>query len=108
LPFAPDAVFNLGFDLKQELGGSIIDLSMQNQYNTGFYGAPDNFQKQDAFDLLGATLSVKPRGTRLTISAFANNLLNKAVANFLSSGTTGQLIAFDPPRTYGVKLETEF
>ena len=108
LPFAPDAVFNLGVDFKQEVAGSTVDVSIQNQYNTGFYGQPDNFLKQDAFDLLGATIGVKPRGTKLTISAYANNLLNKAVADFLSSGTTGQTIAFDAPRTYGIRLETEF
>ena len=108
LPFAPDAVFNLGVDFKQEVAGSMVDLSIQNQYSTGYFGQPDNFLKQDAYDLLGATFSVKPRGTKLTISAYASNLLNKAVADFLSSGTTGQTIAFDPPRTYGIRLATEF
>jgi iron complex outermembrane receptor protein len=108
LPFAPDAVFNLGVDLKQDVAGSMVDLSIQNQYNNGFFGQPDNYLRQDAYDMLGATLSVKPRGTRITVSAYANNLLNKAVADFLSSGTTGQTIAFDPPRTYGIRLATEF
>jgi outer membrane receptor protein involved in Fe transport len=108
LPFAPDAVFNLGVDLKGEVSDTPVELSVQNQYNTGYYGQPDNYLKQGAYDLLSATLSVKPRGTPLTISAYGSNLLNKAVAVFLSSGTTGQTIAYGAPRTYGMRLAVKF
>ena len=108
LPFAPDAVINLGADYKQEIPTGVLELSLQNQVNTGYYGQPDNFIKQKAFDMLNATLTYRPSGGRYYASFFATNILNEHVRDFINSSTTGQTVAYDPPFLFGGRVGVNF
>lgn len=108
LPFAPDAVINVGVDLKHDFSFGGIELSLQEQYNSGYYGSPDNFLKQADFDMLSGTLTYRPAGSSFYFSVFSTNMLNVHVAEFLNSATTGQTIAFGPPLLFGVRAGVKF
>ena len=108
LPFAPDATASLGIDYKRTIGPGRADLFVNDLYNTGYYGQPDNFLHQGAFHQLNASLQYQPDNNPLTFKLYARNIVNNHVAEFLSVGTTGTAVSFEAPATYGFTVGVKF
>lgn len=87
-----------------------IDLSVDGNYNSGFYWDPDNFLKQKSFFLLGASASYTFPGENLSIRGWAKNLTNKKHYNGQSeqSANFGNPASPAEPRTYGVSVGLNF
>lgn len=108
LPFAPDVTASLGLDYKTSLAGGDLDLFVNDLYNSGYYGQVDNFLRQGAFHQLNASVQFRPAHSALSIKAYARNLTNAAVAEFLAISSTGPAVSYQAPRTYGVTLAVKF
>ena len=108
MPFAPDATASLGIDYKHVVGPGRADLFVNDLYNTGYFGQPDNFLHQGAFHQLNASLQYQPDSSPLTFKLYARNILNNNVADFLVVGTTGVAASFEPPATYGFTVGVKF
>ena len=108
LPFAPDATASLGIDYKRTVGPGRADLFINDLYNTGYYGQPDNFLHQGAFHQLNASLQYAPDRSPLTFKLYAKNILGSHIAEFLSVSTTGTAASFEAPTTYGFTVGARF
>ena len=108
LPFAPDATASLGIDYKRTIGPGRAELFINDLYNTGYYGQPDNFLHQGAFHQLNASLQYQPDNSPLTFKVYARNILGYHVAEFLSVASTGTAASFESPTTYGFTVGVKF
>ncbi len=108
LPFAPSATASLGIDYKHVVGPGRADLFVNDLYNPGYYGQPDNFLHQGALHQLNASLQYQPDASPLTFKLYARNILNNNIADFLVVGTTGVAASFEPPATYGFTIGIKF
>ena len=108
LPFAPDATASLGIDYKHAVGPGRADFFVNDLYNTGYYGQPDNFLHQGAFHQLNASLQYQPDNSPLTFKLYARNIVDNRVAEFLAIGTTGPAVSFEAPATYGFTVGVKF
>ena len=108
LPFAPDATASLGIDYKHDIGPGRADLFVNDLYNSGYYGQPDNFLHQGSFNQLNASLGYQPNNLPISFKLYARNILDKKVAEFLVVGTTGVAASFAAPATYGFTVSVKF
>lgn len=83
------------------IGGSIV--------HTGeFYWEPDNRATQDAFSLVNARLEWTRPDDALRIYLFGKNLTNEEYTQYFGGGTSGDMVAPQPPRTLGLGAELRF
>ena len=108
LPFAPDATLNLGVDYKHDIFNGRADLFINDLYDTGYYGQPDNFAHQGAFHQLNASLQYQPNSNPLSFKLYARNITNAGIADFLSVSGTGASASYEPPATYGFTVGYKF
>ena len=108
LPFAPDATASLGIDYKRTVGPGRADLFINDLYNTGYYGQPDNFLHQGAFHQLNASLQYTPDNSPFTFKLYAKNILGTHIAEFLAVSTTGTAASYEAPTTYGFTVGVKF
>ena len=108
LPFAPDATASLGIDYKRTVGPGRADLFINDLYNTGYYGQPDNFLHQGAFHQLNASLQYTPDNSPFTFKFYAKNILGTHIAEFLAVSTTGTAASYEAPTTYGFTVGVKF
>ncbi|WP_375383160.1 TonB-dependent receptor [uncultured Sphingomonas sp.] len=108
LPFAPDATASLGIDYKHDIGPGRADLFVNDLYNSGYYGQPDNFLHQGSFNQLNASLGYQPNNSPISFRLYARNILDKKVAEFLVVGSTGTAASYAAPATYGFTVGIKF
>ncbi len=108
LPFAPSASISLGFDYKMNVGNGSADLVINDLHRTGFFAQVDNYLTQSASDMLNGSLTWKPASKSYSVQLWANNMLDKTIAEYLAVSTVGQLVSYQAPRTFGVRFGVEF
>ena len=109
LPFAPTGSASLGFDYKFHLASAgTTDLVLNDLYSTGFYGQVDNYLRQPGYHMLNGSLNWKPLNGNFNVMLWANNMLNRNVATYLQAATAQQIVQYQPPRTFGVRLGVQF
>jgi iron complex outermembrane recepter protein len=109
LPYAPNAVANLGLVHEMSFADGVLKSSIIGYYSTKYYAQVDNFESQKAYASLNGSILWEGR-SGASVKFWANNITNQIVmANATDSAPTGQhLISYEPPRTYGVTLGYKF
>jgi iron complex outermembrane recepter protein len=109
LPFAPSFTLSLGANYKMSLDRSAFTFDVTNYLNSGYFAEPSNYLRQPAYDYLNASLSWSPDDSGLTLKAFANNLLDKAVATQIGTSSFEYFETYaNPPRVYGFSVTYKF
>lgn len=74
------------------------------------YWDPTNAPRlaEEAHTLVNGEISWSPPRARYRFSLWGTNLLNEAVATTISSATVAERIAYDRPRSYGVRARVDF
>lgn len=108
LPITPDATFNLIADYRHPLPAGSLGVNVTYLYSTRYVFTPDNILYQPSYSLVNATLSWTAPGEHFVVSLWGKNLGNKVVADGLISSTIGSLATYQPPRTYGFRMEAKF
>jgi outer membrane receptor protein involved in Fe transport len=109
LPFAPEFTGNIGATYTQSYQWGTLDLNVTNAYTARQFYSEDNFLPQKAYDYLNTSLGWTSTDGHLSATLWGRNLLNKAVAGFLTSGALGYSADYsNPPRTYGFTLIYRF
>jgi iron complex outermembrane recepter protein len=109
LPYSPTFTYLLGVDytIPSKIGS--FTLNLNDSYNSGFYGEPDNRLRQQSFHFLNSSVAWKANDGHTTVRVYGNNLLNRAVANQFNSQNIGYIADFSsPPRIYGIKAQYDF
>lgn len=111
-PISPRSTLSLNSVYTIPLTSGSLALSANAYYNSGFFHEPDNLLKQDDYILLNASIRWEVNESGLAVVVWGNNLTNRAVAAsgaVQAYGTFGlPRYAYEPPRTYGVRLEAKF
>lgn len=111
LPFASDAVVNVGlfYDVTTSIGD--IDANVNLTWNDGFTFEPSEVVKSGSFEELNATLGWTLKNASTRISIFGRNITNSKIPRTLVTGANpGGYVAveYSPPRTYGVAISHKF
>jgi iron complex outermembrane receptor protein len=109
--YAPDWSFNLGVDQTIATGfgefTAIIDTRYRADRVIGFNYLPTEDGGDDF--TIDASLSFEPDSVPLTVTAFVRNLTNEAIPSVYQVGAGNVAsAAYEPPRTYGLRLGYEF
>jgi iron complex outermembrane receptor protein len=105
---APDATFNVVVDYTIPTSAGEFGIAAGYFYKDRFFWEPDNRLAQDSYGLLNANLSWRFSDGRYRVYVFGKNLTNEEYSQFVSGGTLGDVVAAEPPRTYGVGFDLNF
>lgn len=109
LAFAPKITYNLGATYSKELDSGRIDLNVNDAYSSSYFLSESNFLAQKSYHLLSTSLTWTSSDDRVSLSLWGRNLLDKAVATFLTNGALGySLDIANPPRTFGGTVTLRF
>ena len=108
IPYAPDAVFNVGPTYNLPVGNGNITFSADFSYNSGWYSGAENFLRQPSYSVINArVLWTPPAASHLDVTVWGKNLGNKAYSTYFITqvnpyGLDEETLA--PPRTYGITV----
>ena len=115
LPQSPKFTITLGYDHVFELGNAgTITASAYSRFKSEYFTTIFNYRsgEQEAFTQTDLSLKYQPLSEVWNIQAFVRNLEDEqplAYANFVSAGPDDNFdLAFQAPRTYGVRVGVEF
>ena len=108
LPFTPTTTFNVGGTYKTTVGFGTLTLAADYFRTARFFAAPDNNLRQDAYDILNASLTWTSSNDHFSVKVFGKNLGNTVYATSLIVGSQGPTISTGAPRTYGVTAGYKF
>ena len=110
IPFAARFTLNVGATYKFDVAGANFALNVNNVHNSGYFFEPDNVLRQKPFDLLNASLTWTSPNEKVEVTAFARNILDKAVFAQQSSTGNGRQADFggNPPFTFGASAKVKF
>ena len=66
-----------------------VNLNATYNHNDGFYSEADNLRRQPAYNLVNASVSFSPSGSRVTVRGWVKNLTNDAVVTLLAGTAFG-------------------
>ena len=110
VPFSSRFSGNLALNYSKPISSGTIDASFTVYHNSGYHTEPDNVLHQRSFEYLNARIGWTAPQDRFSVALFARNLLDRAVATQLFTTTAwGRLADYtNPPRTFGVAVNTKF
>lgn len=100
LPQAPDISGSINFDYRADVAGGKLQLNVNELVNSGFYFAPNNEDKQNAYGLTNASITFS-KGA-YTFRIWAKNLLDKIYPLSVNQSPTSVAASYAAPRTIGV------
>lgn len=104
----PDFTFNLTLNHELELAGGKLNSNINWSYNSGFYWAVDNRQKQPKFNIVNAQMMWTAPEERWNIRGWVRNLTDRKYLLTLNENGSGDIATPAPARTYGVSLGFHF
>jgi iron complex outermembrane receptor protein len=101
---------DLGADYRfEDVFGGAVKLSINYQYDSGFFFEADNVVRQPSFSEVGASAKWISEDGRYSVKVWGNNLNNAVVGDFVATETFGaHVIGYTPPRTFGGTLGYAF
>jgi iron complex outermembrane receptor protein len=107
-PNAPELTASIGASYTLQFGESgQARFSALYSYNDGYVFEPDNIAREDGYELLNASLELRPV-SKYGVELWVRNLTDTDYAVQKLTTSTGTTIALGAPRTYGVNLKFDF
>jgi iron complex outermembrane receptor protein len=109
--YSPEWTINLGVELTVRVAFGEFTGSVQGRYRSdrviGFHQLPTGNTGDDT--TIDASLSFRPHDLGLTVTGFVRNLTNEAIRSTYQIGAGNVTSsAYEPPRTYGLRVGYEF
>src|SRR5882757_175739 len=108
LAYVPDLTANIGPAYTIPVSGGSITLEANYYYNSGWYPEADNFLHQKHYNLVTASIGWTSADERYWVRAWGKNLTDAAAATQIASSFLSTVIAYQPPRTYGLEAGVKF
>jgi iron complex outermembrane recepter protein len=108
IPFTPDWSATVSADYEVPVSFGKVTLSGTWNHSDGFFTAPDNIRYQEPYDLVNTSIRVENESGGLYASLWGRNMLDEAVAIYITGATVGGVAQYQPPRTYGVTVGAKF
>lgn len=109
LPYSSKLTYNIGVDYEIPISDGTITLNANDNYNSGYFVEADNRLRQGSYHVLNASIVWAASGSRYSVRAFINNILNEAYVS--QAGSVGFSYIADysnPPRVIGGSLQVAF
>ncbi|MDB5724065.1 MAG: TonB-dependent receptor [Novosphingobium sp.] len=109
MPFAPKFAASIGATYTLPVGEhGELRTSLLLNHNSGYYFEPDNFRRQQSFDIVNASLEYRPM-PKFGIELWAKNLTDAGYSvQQLSTAPFVVLETMGAPRTYGINAKFDF
>lgn len=109
--YSPEWTINLGIEQTLTVAFGQFEGSVQGRYRSdrviGFHQLPTGNTGDDT--TIDASLSFRPDDLGLTVTGFVRNLTNEAIKSTYQIGAGNVTSsAYEPPRTYGLRVTYEF
>jgi iron complex outermembrane recepter protein len=109
LPFSPNFTYSLGLSYEVPTSFGKITLNANDNYNSGFFGEPDNRLRQKSYHFLNASVALASLDDRFEVRGFINNILNEAVQSQMVTAPWGYEADYsNPPLTVGASIKLGF
>jgi iron complex outermembrane receptor protein len=104
----PFTQVNAGFDFRVPVGSGEIGLTGKAAYMGRQYWDTFNLFPEPSRVMVGGEISWRPNASNLSLSLWGDNLLDEtySLTRVISGTATNQVLA--KPRTFGVRVSTEF
>lgn len=107
-PNAPDFTGSLGATYIIPFGAEgEVRSSLLYSYNDGYYFEADNRARQDNYELINASVEVRPI-RNFGVEVWGRNLTNELYAVQKITTGTGVAVSHGAPRTYGITLKYDY
>lgn len=107
-PNAPELTASLGASYSLPIGQSgSVRMTALYSYNDGYVFESDNLAQQGSFELVSASLEIRPM-ENYGIELWGRNLTDSEYAVQKLTSGTGVISNLGAPRTYGVKMKVNF
>jgi iron complex outermembrane receptor protein len=113
LPLSPTLSTTVQYERPISLSsGATLTPGVNVKYESAKFFQPENYasSKQDAYALLNATLKYEPADANWSIQGYVNNITDEVVLVDAGEFYTGRnyTYAYQPPRTYGLRVAMDF
>jgi iron complex outermembrane recepter protein len=105
---APDFSAYLAADYTQAVLGGMLDLNVNESYNSGYYWDPDNRLRQPAFGLLGGYVKWTDCEGKWSYRIWGNNVTSRHYYTYEDAFAFGDVYSPAMPASYGVAVERRF
>jgi len=105
---SPEFTGSVGLDYSHPTDFGSVFASANYYHSSGYYYAFNDRLHQTPYDTINARLGFGFKQNQFRLSAYVNNLTNKAYAALLFDSPVGDRIGYAPPRTYGLTGEFHF
>ena len=105
---APDFSAYVAADYTMTVAGGMLDVNMNESYNSGYYWDPDNRLRQPAFALLGGYVKWTDGEGKWSYRAWGNNVTSRHYYTYEDAFAFGDIYSPAMPATYGVAVERKF
>ena len=104
----PENTAFLGLNYDQPLEAGSLHGSLTASYSSSYFWDPSNRLEQPANTIVNARLSWLSPSERFRYSFFGNNLTDEETMLYVRSSTTGDLVSYSKPRSWGVSLSFNY
>jgi iron complex outermembrane receptor protein len=105
---APDFSAYGAADYTMAVAGGMLDVNVNESYNSGYYWNPDNRLRQPAFALLGGYVKWTDGEGKWSYRLWGNNVTSRHYYTYEDAFAFGDIYSPAVPATYGVAVERKF
>jgi iron complex outermembrane recepter protein len=105
---APDFSAYVAVDYTMAVAGGILDVNVNESYNSGYYWDPDDRLRQPAFALLGGYVKWTDGEGKWSYRLWGNNVTSRHYYTYEDAFAFGDIYSPAMPATYGVVAERKF
>jgi iron complex outermembrane recepter protein len=105
---APDFSAYGAADYAMAVAGGMLDVNVNESYNSGYYWNPDDRLRQPAFALLGGYVKWTDGEGKWSYRLWANNVTSRHYYTYEDAFAFGDIYSPVAPATYGVAVERKF
>ena len=102
---APDFSAYGAADYTMAVAGGMLDVNVNESYNSGYYWNPDDRLRQPAFALLGGYVKWTDGGGKWSYRLWGNNVTSRRFYTYEDAFAFGDIYSPAMPATYGIAVE---
>ncbi len=105
---APDFSAYSAIDYTTAVAGGILDVNVNESYNSGYYWDPDDRLRQPAFALLGGYVKWSDGEGKWSYRLWGNNVSSRRYYTYETAFAFGDIYSPVMPASYGIAVERKF
>lgn len=108
LPQQSKLTGNMSATYERPLSFATLTLNASYYYNSGFFVDAGHTDKQESYEMVGASIGLLFDDGRYALRAWGRNLTDSHVIRQEAFAAVGSAVSYGAPRTYGLTVEARF